>query len=154
MTPLPSWKRPCLFSCFICLHLHHQLIWSLPHTHWWLHSLARRIHVKSHHHPEWLQCLWRDSANCNSHSLLTISSQITLIASLLYHPYPGLKSGLINKDEKFKYKSPDSNTPSHPSLSHWFVLTTPALDSFQALSPSTFFPPIIAILPSPSSLSR
>lgn len=109
MIPLLSWKKSCLFPCSICPHLSHQLIWSLPQSHWWLHSLAPRIRIKSHHHPGWPQRLWRDSSNSCSQSSLTTSSQIPLISSLLNHPSPGLKSGLLTKDEMIRQRGPDSN---------------------------------------------
>ena len=86
-----------------------------------------------------------DPSNRYSHSSLTILDNLDLPS-----PQPPLP--------RVKCSGPKAQTPvtpTHPSNSHWLVLTMPALESFQALLPPASFifsPPITAILSSPSPL--
>lgn len=82
-----------------------------------------------------------DSSNRYSHSSLTshltypwsLLSSITLPQGFNVASSPSMKC--------LDTKAQIPTTTSHPSLSPWLVLTTPVLDSFQALSSPTSFPP-------------
>jgi hypothetical protein len=103
------------------------LLVSRPY-HWWLHSLAHSIRMKSHRHPGWLQylCVWLIRFLFSQFPDNLISNDF-----VVHSPQPSIsraKSGLITS-VKWLWRCPNSNhSVSSFPVSHWLVLLYLLLD--------------------------